>query len=116
MSLTESQDINIKISQEMEDIPTAKQLRAKYESKVKGVTIEQYKIMQKDIKKLEKAMQNHKEFCGFVAVAEDHNTYTPAMINYLDSLGYKVALTTHESAMSDTTYYYTDLSFKEDSE
>lgn len=102
MSLTESQ----------EAIPTAKELRAKYESKVNGITIEQYKIMQNGVKKLEEEIQNHKKFCGFVAVAEDHETYTPTMIKYLDSLGYKVALTSHHSELSDTTYYYTDLSFK----
>lgn len=93
-------------------IPSAKELRTKYTpmSNVKNITKEQYSILQRGVQLLANELMNN-TYCGYVAVAEDHSTYTPAMVDHLDCLGYKVAFTTR-TMINGTTYSYTDLSFK----
>ena len=103
-----------KRTDQMDAIPSAKELIARNESKIKGITIAQYEIMKKGVEKLEKEMLDTKKFPGFTCVARDHSTYTPAMIKYLESLGYNVKYTSNYSCMADETTYYTDISIKEE--
>ena len=98
----------------MDSIPSAKELIARNDSKIKGITVAQYETMKKGVEKLEKEMLDTNEFPGFTCVAYDHSTYTPAMIKYLDSLGYNVKYTSNYSCMADDTTYYTDISIKEE--